>query len=128
MTQTDPRAPVVLVVDDDPGVRQFLEFALGRRGFGVLLAQDGREAVALYRADPASVDVALVDVTMPGLDGPQTLAALRDVDADLPAAFMSGGWACHEAKEFGPLSAVPRLSKPFALDAVVGALHLLLAG
>ena len=123
------RKPVVLVVDDDAGVRLLLQVALTQSGFDVIVAQDGRRAVELYRADPAAIDVALVDLKMAGLDGPQTLAALREVNPALPALFMSGSWACYSPEELRRDFAVPVLSKPFSLEAVVkGVRQLLPAG
>ena len=57
----------ILVVDDEPAVREALERILRLEGFEVALASDGREAVRNQAAAPA--DAVLLDVLMPGLDG-----------------------------------------------------------
>jgi class 3 adenylate cyclase len=65
----------ILVVDDDEENRQLLARRLGREGHQVRMAKDGLEALALLQADP--VDLVLLDVMMPGLDGPAVLARLK---------------------------------------------------
>jgi class 3 adenylate cyclase len=83
----------VLVVDDTPFNRQLLTRLLSRIGHESLEAGDGREALALLR-DPATppVDVILLDIVMPEMDGYETLAALKADPAlrDLPVIVISG--------------------------------------
>src|SRR5690349_11978266 len=76
----DGRRHGVLVVDDQEGVRGVLGAMLRQEGFAVWLAADGWEAIDLYRSRRAAIDLVLLDVRMPGLDGPATLAALRGLD------------------------------------------------
>ena len=79
-----------LVVDDEAGVRELLRSILERAGLTVVMAEDGREAVETFRAIADTVTVALVDLTMPGLDGREALAEMRSVRPDLQAVLMSG--------------------------------------
>ena len=67
--------PVVVVADDDESIRAFFRAALERAGFKVLLARNGRHALELVRTD--AVAVLLLDLAMPGLNGLETLQALR---------------------------------------------------
>jgi CheY-like chemotaxis protein len=67
--------PTVLVVDDDEKNRRLLGDLLERRGFVVLRAGSGEEALAL--AAGCRADLVLLDIRLPGIDGVQTLAALR---------------------------------------------------
>src|SRR3954470_11871134 len=67
----------VLVVDDEECVRDVLDAMLRQQGFAVWLAADGWEALEVYRLHLAAIDLVLLDVRMPGLDGPATLTALR---------------------------------------------------
>ena len=69
------RAPVVLVVDDEPGIIRMLQVTLQRRGFGVITATSGREALEVVGRKP--VDLVLLDIMMPGLDGLEVTRALR---------------------------------------------------
>ncbi len=82
--------PGVLAVDDDAAVLGLLSVGLALQGFSVWQASSGAEAIAIYSAHRADIHVVLLDVDMPGLDGPQTLTALRALDPDLPAGFMTG--------------------------------------
>jgi carbon storage regulator CsrA len=82
--------PRVLVADDEGCLRVLLARVLGRHGFEVVLAATGREAVAHYRQAPGAVAVVLLDVKMPGVDGPQTLAALRQLHPGVRCCFMTG--------------------------------------
>ena len=69
----------VLVVDDDPDIRGLVRELLERQGYDVTEAANGQEALrALYAAPP---DVVLLDVSMPELDGWQTLERIRDLSA-----------------------------------------------
>ena len=86
----DPRAhPLVLVADDRPSVRAVFRSGLEAAGYGVVEASDGREAVA--QAARNDLSVILLDVAVPGLDGHQTLAALKAdaVTRDVPVVFLS---------------------------------------
>src|SRR5258707_543209 len=71
--------PGVLVVDDEHLVRIMVQLGLEQNGFEVWPASNGRKAVRLYRTHRESIGVVLLDVRMPGLDGPQTLEALREL-------------------------------------------------
>ena len=74
--ETAGRQKMVLVVDDDESVRRLLAFELAPYGLKILEAQDGREAIELARSEKP--DAILLDVLMPGLDGWQTLRALKE--------------------------------------------------
>lgn len=78
------------MVDDDPGVRRLLELGLPRFGFRVFIASNLDEAVALFDRVRPYVRVALLDVSMPGGNGPDVLRELRLLSPALPTVFMSG--------------------------------------
>ncbi|MEO0599853.1 MAG: response regulator [Myxococcota bacterium] len=80
----------VLVVDDEEGVRTVAKRMLGRLGFDVMLAPDGRSAVSQYRLRLNDIVLVFLDMTMPHLDGPATLRELRRLDPDVRAILMSG--------------------------------------
>jgi DNA-binding response OmpR family regulator len=78
--------PPILIADDDADVRRLIAGLLGRAGFDVLEAADGREALRLlYAHRPAAV---VLDVTMPGLDGWQVLERVREV-SDVPVLMLT---------------------------------------
>jgi CheY-like chemotaxis protein len=110
------RRPGVLVVDDDSGVRGLLSYALEKAGFAVRLASGGQEALEVYRQNPGAVDVVLLDVQMVGgWDGVQTLAALRQLDPQVRAVFMSGHTGQYEPQQLVDLGAACVVDKPFQL-------------
>jgi CheY-like chemotaxis protein len=81
---------VILVVDDDPGVRSLASKVLAGQGYLTLEAADGEEAFALFSQQAGRVGVLVSDVVMPGLQGPELAARLRGVDPDLKVVLMSG--------------------------------------
>jgi len=103
----------VLVTDDDDAVRGVAVQLLRRRGFAVLVAANGREALDLYRRDPARIRAVLLDLTMPVLSGEDTLRALRADDPGLPIVLMSG-YSEHEVQGLvGRDGPTTFLQKPF---------------
>src|SRR6516165_1997758 len=108
--------PGVLVVDDQPFVRCLLQLGLERNGFDVWLAADGREAIRLYRKHRDDIAVVLLDVHMPGLDGPQTLDALRELNPEVRACLMSGDAGIDDPEGLRQRGAARVIVKPFMLE------------
>jgi signal transduction histidine kinase/ActR/RegA family two-component response regulator len=80
----------VLLVDDDKVVRKLAETVLQRLGFTVLSAASGHEAVDVFKKHRDSIKCLLTDLSMPGMDGWETLKALRKIRPHLPAILSSG--------------------------------------
>lgn len=120
--------PRVLVVDDDHLVRIMLQLGLERNGFEVWLAPNGREAIDLYRTHKEDIDVVLLDVCMPGLDGPATLDALRKRNPEVRACFMSGDPGSYQPHELVQRGAAHVFAKPFQLDDLANILRLVAHG
>ncbi|MFQ5827820.1 MAG: sigma-54-dependent transcriptional regulator [Candidatus Methylomirabilia bacterium] len=103
--------PTLLVVDDDPAVRESLERTLTREGYRVVLAADGR--LALEQLQGGNVDLVLTDLKMPGLAGQELLrmakAVAPDVDVIMLTAFGTVAAAVQAMKE----GAYDFLTKPF---------------
>jgi CheY-like chemotaxis protein len=113
-----PRPLGVLVVDDQDYVRFTLGAALRQGGLVVWLAEGGREALGLYRAHPGAIDVVVLDVRMPGMDGPQTLAALRLLNPAVRCCFLSGDFGCHTREDLRAMGALAVLSKPVRFETI----------
>jgi DNA-binding response OmpR family regulator len=115
-----PRQPGcgVLVVDDQVYVRAMLDLALRQEGFTVWLAADGQEAFDLYCRHREAIDVIMLDVRMPGQDGPKTLASLRQLDPQVCCCFMTGDCGDHSEMELWDLEAAAIFHKPFRLAEV----------
>jgi DNA-binding NtrC family response regulator len=78
----------ILIVDDDPGVRKYLEEVMELMGHSVVSFQNGYDAIDHLREHEASL--AYIDVTLPGIDGFQTLKKLREIDPKLSGVIISG--------------------------------------
>ena len=106
----------LLVVDDEEAVRAVTRGVLEREGAMVLEAEDGPTAIQLLAADPGAVDMVLLDVTMPGMSGYETLEALRSLREDLPVMMMSGYMEPGVSLEARGLDEVRFLHKPFRVE------------
>lgn len=118
----------VLVVDDEHMVRIMVQMGLEQHGFDVWLAANGRKAIDLYRAYREDIALVLLDVSMPGLDGPQTLDALRELDPEVRACFMSGDTGAYKPEELRQQGAAYIIAKPFLLDDLADILWQLVRG
>jgi CheY-like chemotaxis protein len=121
-------APGLLVVDDDAVIRNLLETGLRAHGFRVWCAAGGAEALRLAEQHAADIQVALLDVQMPGVDGPHTLQALAGMLPSLPCFFMSGHLGNYTEDELYRLGARGIIRKPFSLVAVADTLRGALPG
>ena len=109
-----PRITKVLLIDDDPDIRQIARLSLERLGgLRVACAASGREGVAML-ADELP-DVILLDVTMPEMDGPETLAALRRCPKgeSVPVFFLTAASRPADMQRLLALGAAGILHKPF---------------
>lgn len=104
----------VLVVDDEPYYRELLTERLQRKGCTILTAGDGAEALAVVEGKP--VDVALVDIMMPGMDGLDLLRRLKEGDPYLQAVVLTGHANIDTAIQAMKLGAFDYLSKPYKLS------------
>ncbi len=103
--------PVILVVDDDPQIRQLVRESLEQEGYTVVEAGGADEALAAMEESPPQL--VLLDVVMPGVDGWQMLQRLQERHGSVPVVMFSGqvgGSAEHEAAERGASGFV---GKPF---------------
>jgi CheY-like chemotaxis protein len=84
-----PHRPCVLIVDDEARIRAWLSVALPQNGFQVKLAASGQEAVDFYRVNASKITLVLLDVLMPGMDGPRTLQGLQAVNPKVCCCFLN---------------------------------------
>jgi len=104
----------VLVVDDEPSVRDVLSRFLVERGYEVDAAADGQEALAMIRADMP--DIVLLDLKMPRLGGIELLQLLREEGVDVAVITISGHADEDTARESLRLGAADFINKPFDLE------------
>jgi len=104
----------ILLVEDDEDIQAIAAMALDNLGgFTVLVCGSGREA--LKRMAGFEPDLILLDVVMPGMDGPATLRALRDIPeaALTPVAFMTARAQARDVQALGELGVQGVITKPF---------------
>lgn len=105
----------LLVIDDNKSVREALRFLFLRRGYSVLLAENGPEGIALAGTQP--VDGALIDVNMPGMNGVDVCRTLKTnalaAGRDLPVWMMTGARSPEVEKLALAAGALVLLAKPF---------------
>ncbi len=111
----------VLVVDDDPGMRDGMALTLKRAGFVAEQAKSGEEALRLTR--PGAFDAVVTDLRMLGMDGLQLTARLKALDPSLPVVLVTAFGSLDTAREAMRLGAFDYLSKPFSPDELVGAVR-----
>ena len=122
------RGERILVVDDEPSVREVIRETLGSRGYEILLASDGVDALAAINLNASSIALVITDVHMPHMTGDVLVNVLRRIAPDLPVLAISGHpnapqiWnAQNQAKPDASLS------KPFSGSVLVNAVKSLVA-
>jgi two-component system response regulator AtoC len=104
----------VLVIDDDPGVRDYMEALVARQGYEVSAAADGEEA--LRNLETTQPDLITLDVVLPGMDGLQTLEKLKQRLPDVPVVMLSGHGQARNIVEAMRRGASDFLRKPFEVE------------
>jgi CheY-like chemotaxis protein len=104
----------ILLVEDEPGVRSLAGRALAARGYRVLAASSGSEALALARSYPERIHLLLSDVVMPRMSGPEIAERLVALRPDMKVLFMSGYTGSGLARPDWLPESAPLLTKPFS--------------
>jgi DNA-binding response OmpR family regulator len=114
-----PNRPLVLVVDDEPAMRDMLQRLLERAGFGVACAADG--AVGLVRLDGGDVDLVLLDLMLPGLDGLEFCRQVRERQRGrhVPIIMVTGSVNAADRRAGFAMGADDYVLKPFRTQALV---------
>jgi DNA-binding NtrC family response regulator len=107
----------VLVVDDERSVRDSIRMILEYEKFGVVFAEDGPAAIA--RAQAGGIDLVLLDIKMPGIDGMRVLQVLREASPALPVVMISGHGTIETAVEATRLGAYDFLPKPIDRERLI---------
>ena len=102
----------ILIVDDHETIWDFLIEALQRLGYSVLLAENGLDAIEIYRENPNEVDLVLLDMVMPKLGGHQTFYKIKDLDPKAKILLSSGYVSEDEVNDLLEQGAMGFLPKP----------------
>src|SRR5262245_1670474 len=104
----------VLVVDDEPAVLDTVRDGLAAHGYQVLTAASPDAAIQVAQAHAGTITLALIDVVMPGMSGPQVAQRLHETRPELKILFMSG-FSTEVVVVHGLTEGDPLLVKPFSL-------------
>ncbi len=104
---------LILVVDDEPGIRRMVSAILTRYGYKVVTACDGMEGMAAYIGNPASFKLVLADLIMPSMDGVVLARAIKQVDAGIEIIATSGFESESRLQELAALGVTRFLRKPY---------------
>jgi PAS domain S-box-containing protein len=121
------RATAILVVDDEEVVRNTARSALERDGHEVLTAAGGAEALEIFEENSGRIGLILLDMSMPGMSGGETLADLRKLSAWVPVAILSGYSEQEISAQFGGVHVQKYIQKPFTAASLADAVGAILA-
>jgi two-component system OmpR family response regulator len=110
-------SPRVLVVDDEPNIRELLQVALTFHGCAVTTSATGAEAITL--ADAFDPDLIVLDVLLPDIDGFEVCRRLRSVANDVPVIFLTARDATSDAVTGLTIGGDDYITKPFSVEALV---------
>jgi CheY-like chemotaxis protein len=123
-----PRAAgeLILVVDDEAGVRKVIQRILERHGYQVVTASEGGEALAQFARYQKEIRVVITDMMMPGMDGPMVVRLLRQQQPQLPIIGMTGIGRKADIKGLREEDLSLLLAKPFGGANLIETLHRIL--
>ncbi len=107
----------ILIVDDQKEILESLGAVLADEGHELLTAGDGQEALHIVQSD--APDIVFLDIWIPGIDGMQTLKAIKKIDPDCSVIMMSGHGTIETAVKAIKLGATDYLEKPLNLDDIL---------
>jgi PAS domain S-box-containing protein len=122
-----PPGVTVLVVDDEAALRQAVAFVLTQRGYSVLEAGDGYQAIEQMKLHGDAIAVVILDVMMPRLDGVATMKALREMRPDIRVVATSGVHHDTRVEALRQMGVQQFLLKPYRNRELLDALHECLA-
>jgi two-component system cell cycle sensor histidine kinase/response regulator CckA len=120
-------AGLVLLIDDDDSVRHILRRMLTNMGFQVIDAADGDAGARLFDQRASEVVLVIVDMTMPKLNGEETLRAIRQTRPDVPVILISGYNELEATRHFSSKGLAGFLEKPFTATLLSQKVHAALA-
>ncbi|MEJ0062726.1 MAG: ATP-binding protein [Alphaproteobacteria bacterium] len=121
-------AGTILLVEDEDAVRIFSSRALRNKGYMVLEARNGEEAIAVVEKEGAKIDLLISDVVMPQMDGPTMIAIVREKRPDLKVIFISGYTEDKFRDQLKEGEVVHFLGKPFTLKQLASKVKDVLSG
>ena len=107
------------MIDDEDTVCAVAKIMLERAGFSVLTAADGQEAIEVFRKHAQELDLVLLDVTMPRMDGEETFSEMRRIRSDIRVILSSGYNEQEATNRFGSYRFSGFIQKPYQSAALL---------
>jgi DNA-binding NtrC family response regulator len=114
----------ILVIDDEPGIRDLLDTLPSRKGYDVVLAENGRKGLELFRREHP--DVIVLDLKMPGMDGFTVLQQINSLDPRTPVIILTGAGTPEAEQRIRAFGVTEYIEKEFSLHRLGDSLKRLL--
>jgi CheY-like chemotaxis protein len=119
MPDTTPRKHTVLIVDDEDVIRELIVDVVADSGYRALSAASGGQAVEIVRSEKGAIDLVLLDMQMPDMDGRRTYELMRQIDPDLPVFIATGFGREDISRSLMALGIRGVVTKPFHVDDIL---------
>lgn len=117
--------PTILVIDDDRRINEFITIALEQEGFHVISALDGEEGLSIIEKN--TIDLIVLDIMMPKVDGWEVASYLQQLNLDLPVLMLSAKGQLEDKLQGFKLGIADYLQKPFLIEELVARIHAILS-
>jgi signal transduction histidine kinase/ActR/RegA family two-component response regulator len=118
----------ILVVDDEAAVRTLLKAIIERRGYSVVMAADGAQAVAIFEREYDKIDLIVLDLTMPVMSGEETFRELQRIRPNIPVLLSSGFNESEAVQRFSGKGLAGFVQKPYAAGQLAAIIRQALKG
>ncbi|MBD2357484.1 PAS domain S-box protein [Tolypothrix sp. FACHB-123] len=119
---TTGNGELILLVDDEAGIRQITKSSLETYNYRVLTASNGEEAVAIYAQYQQQISIVLLDMMMPAMDGAIAMRHLKEINPHIKIIVMSGLLSNHNKREIANIGVRTFLSKPCTVNELLQAI------
>jgi DNA-binding NtrC family response regulator len=110
---------LILVIDDEEPVREAIVDIMELHGLGVVTAVNGQDGIAVFNERKRDIQLVVLDMSMPGMNGIETLVELRQINPEIPVILSSGYSQQQIAPELMVNGRTGFLAKPYNVDSLV---------
>lgn len=110
---------VILAVDDDPTICELLQMCFDMPQYHLLVAQNGDDALAIYRQHATEIDLVLLDVMLPTMSGIDVFRGMKAIDAGVKCLFVSGSLGSLNVEMLRGEGVMGFIEKPFRIEALM---------
>ncbi|MFC1561184.1 ATP-binding protein [Candidatus Latescibacterota bacterium] len=116
----------ILVIDDEQDVLEVVKTMLETIDFKVYIVSSGREGIEFFRTNADKINIILIDITMPNMNGEGTFREIRKISTDIPV-ILSSGYSEHDVKQqFTEIYTADFIQKPYQIKTLTGKINMIL--